>query len=45
MKLYVESTQAKLDELEKSYDPSKMDSLKKENEVNRFVGELRIKND
>jgi len=29
----VESTQAKLDELEKTHDPSKMDSMRKENEV------------
>jgi len=32
LKLYVESTQAKLDELEKTYDPVKNESIKKDNE-------------
>ncbi len=36
LKLYVESTQAKLDELEKTYDPVKNESIKKDNEVRRI---------
>lgn len=32
LKLYVESTQAKLDELEKTFDPIKNESIKKDNE-------------
>jgi hypothetical protein len=32
LKLYVESTQAKLDDLEKTYDPIKNESIKKDNE-------------